>query len=263
MRAPITFLFFISILLGSMAALASPEMDLIGDLKSASGNPTYGYRVSQAKAAYEKMRDSKDPHIRKEQDQIIAGFLNEARKERPHGWEASWILTLTARLQGETKIVNSYFKLALMDAPEAIKPKMRKLLAQPIRIDRDSSVPAATSAHRDAPTCAGSWSGIYFYDNPQEGSPFTMTVTCNGSKCSGKSSEPNMLDPPPVKVQTLGAFIDGTCSSDGFVFKKTYDGKGGHSHTVEYSGQFDTTGKELGGKWMVNGGTGGFAMSKK
>jgi hypothetical protein len=105
---------------------------------------------------------------------------------------------------------------------------------------------------------SGDWRGIYF-DGAQTNVPFDADLVQRGDRLSGTITEPNTFGAADVRF--LLANIEGSAAGAQISFSKTYDGTGGESHTVRYTGTLMPNGRRIVGSWQLDGGTqGGFEM---
>jgi hypothetical protein len=101
------------------------------------------------------------------------------------------------------------------------------------------------SAQRDL---TGVWQGLYVYPwGRSEG--FVATLVQSGDHIGGTTHE--TATQGRAKGKTLYAIVDGTRSGSAVTFRKTYDGSGGWTHTVFYSGQLSADGAEIDGEWRI------------
>lgn len=106
------------------------------------------------------------------------------------------------------------------------------------------------------------WSGQYFYpdsDKPRAPVAFTLTlrVSADGS-FSGRTEEPNTFGKQPAP--RLYATVRGAINGSGVQFTKTYDGTGGVSHSVAYSGNVSSDGSSMSGSWRIKDYSGAFNL---
>lgn len=99
----------------------------------------------------------------------------------------------------------------------------------------------------DIPT---QWQGSYAYDDGRPAVPFTATIIVNGGVVSGRITEPATFG--DGTSPQLYANLSG--SSDGYSisFIKTYDGHGGQTHSVAYSGTISGDGRSMSGTWRLS-----------
>lgn len=93
----------------------------------------------------------------------------------------------------------------------------------------------------------GIWNGLYSYPKHLEPVFFVATLIAHGGRFSGTTHEaPIGRNGAPL---TLFAIIDGELAGHQVNFKKTYDGSGGWSHSVMYSGDLSADRNEIEGEW--------------
>jgi hypothetical protein len=95
----------------------------------------------------------------------------------------------------------------------------------------------------------GIWHGLYSHAVAFDPVYFVATLLSAGSWISGTSheAETGQFGEPT----TLFASLDGTRAQFQIDFTKTYDGTGGWSHCVKYSGTLSPDGTEIEGTWLV------------
>lgn len=100
-----------------------------------------------------------------------------------------------------------------------------------------------------AESLTGIWHGLYSYPMAVEPIYFVATLIHAGRMVSGSTHEAEIgEDGAPL---TLYATIDGSKHGQDVAFVKTYDGSGGWSHQVDYSGVLNASGEEIEGRWTV------------
>lgn len=105
---------------------------------------------------------------------------------------------------------------------------------------------------------SGVWAGEYGYDGAGNMVPFQASFTAKGAGFTGGTIEPNTFGDPGVLFLT--ANVSGAAAAGGEVnFVKTYDGTGGQSHSVEYAGEYDSSGC-IEGIWRIGAAAGPFKM---
>jgi len=110
---------------------------------------------------------------------------------------------------------------------------------------------------------SGLWKGSYSYSNGNQ-PPVNFTVSFAASGCSGRSEEPNTFG----NKSAPKLFANLSCSDPALVpgrlitINKTYDGTGGVSHSVIYSGTVSADMRTISGRWAVNNARGNFTMSR-
>lgn len=102
------------------------------------------------------------------------------------------------------------------------------------------------------------WSGQYGYSTGQPAVPFTLTLhrAADGT-FTGLTTEPATFGNGSSKALT--ADVSGSINGRRIYFKKTYDGSGGQTHTVEYSGRLSADGHTMSGTWKLDTLTGSFS----
>ena len=103
---------------------------------------------------------------------------------------------------------------------------------------------------------AGEWVGKYYYSAKQS-VDFQGSIQQNGTSIKGTLSEPRTTFGPrqPFITSTITGTINGNVVS----FLKVYDYS--KAHTVEYSGDYNTTTKIIKGKWHLHGASGYFEIN--
>jgi uncharacterized caspase-like protein len=110
---------------------------------------------------------------------------------------------------------------------------------------------------------SGVWTGTYYYATSNQ-PPVNFTVSFGPNGCSGRSEEPNTFG----NKSAPKLFANLTCSDPALVpgrlitINKTYDGTGGVSHSVIYSGTVSVDMRSITGRWAVNNARGNFTMSR-
>jgi hypothetical protein len=110
----------------------------------------------------------------------------------------------------------------------------------------------------------GDWHGRYYYNNNRDSVEFTLKLDADGGRCIGRTQEPNTFG----DKSATHLFGNVSCVSAGvqpgriFRFHKQYDGTGGVSHAVEYSGVVAEDGNTITGQWQIGSGTGQFSMTR-
>ncbi len=118
---------------------------------------------------------------------------------------------------------------------------------------------AATGASAGTPPLGKSeWHGQYGYNDARTPVPFSWSLFVTKGELDGHSTEPATFG--DGSVSNLTANLTGTIVGNRASIIKTYDGKGGVSHSVRYSGKFSADGKELTGTWTVDDISGPFSV---
>jgi hypothetical protein len=73
------------------------------------------------------------------------------------------------------------------------------------------------------------WKGTYSYEDGRALVSFELRLCKELSRIRG-----NVSEPASGGVGNLGARIEGLVANETLTFRKTYDGRGGFSHSVEY-----------------------------
>jgi hypothetical protein len=95
----------------------------------------------------------------------------------------------------------------------------------------------------------GVWHGLYSYDAALAPVYFVATLMSGPAWISGTSHEAtNEIE---GQALTLFAAIEGSREGSAISFVKTYDGTGGWSHCVPYTGTLSPDGLEIEGTWVV------------
>ena len=97
----------------------------------------------------------------------------------------------------------------------------------------------------------GVWQGFYTYPGGLGSVGFGATLIEVGSTVTGSTHEPCIFG--DCIVDTLYATLDGTREGATISFVKTYDGRGGWTHSVHYAGTLTDDHSEIEGSWIVPG----------
>lgn len=106
------------------------------------------------------------------------------------------------------------------------------------------------------------WSGQYGYSDGRASVPFTLSlkVAADGS-FTGVTTEPAPFSAGNA-VKALTADVSGSFNGTRIYFKKTYDGSGGRTHTVEYNGTLSPEGHTMSGTWKLDTISGSFSAER-
>ena len=104
----------------------------------------------------------------------------------------------------------------------------------------------------------GVWYGRYEAEHWDEKNGFIALLEEFGGAISG-----TIIERADDGVSTRRALVAGSRDGESLRFVKQYDGSGGFSHAVTYSGRIDGEGREVGGAWTVPGGWGRFVMERE
>jgi hypothetical protein len=99
---------------------------------------------------------------------------------------------------------------------------------------------------------AGAWAGVYHY--PDDALPpvrFNFKIEQQGDKITGKMKEPNTFGDPNEEFLYANARGSLDKAKRTVTYTKTYDGTGGISHDVEYSGKVSDNGMRIEGMWVI------------
>lgn len=110
----------------------------------------------------------------------------------------------------------------------------------------------AAAAH--AAGLATQWQGSYGYGDSRAPVPFTLSLSVNGGAVSGRITEPATFG--DGTSANLYANISGSTDGTNISFTKTYDGHGGQTHSVTYSGTISGNGASMSGSWRLSGASG-------
>lgn len=119
-------------------------------------------------------------------------------------------------------------------------------------------VSAGSALAQSASALTGVWSGYYGYDGAASPNvQFQMNAEGQGRTFTASTVEPNTFGDRTTWFLT--ANVAGTLSAGGGVnFVKTYDGTGGQTHSVQYSGTL--SGRCITGRWAIGAAGGPFKM---
>ena len=115
-----------------------------------------------------------------------------------------------------------------------------------------------------AQDAGGAWKGYYYYNDGRIKVEFTLDLGMRDGRCVGRTSEPNTFGDRSathlygnIACQSLNVGPGGV-----FAFHKLYDGTGGVSHGVDYSGVMSADGNTVTGQWRIGADTGQFSMTR-
>ncbi len=125
---------------------------------------------------------------------------------------------------------------------------------------------AASALAIDLRDLDGMWWGMYSYaDRTKRPVEFTMDIRVVGNSCQGRIEEPNTFGLP--SAPRLYANTDCRLLIGGgaprLMFRKTYDGTGGQSHTVDYEGEIASDYLGITGVWRIGTQSGRFSLIKQ
>jgi hypothetical protein len=116
-------------------------------------------------------------------------------------------------------------------------------------------VVAASAAEADI---SHRWQGAYHYSDKRSSVPFELEINVTGNTLTGRTSEPATFG---KGASYLYATIYGSTDGSNIRFTKTYDGTGGVSHSVEYSGNISADGSNMSGRWSLGNASGSFSAT--
>jgi Caspase domain len=164
--------------------------------------------------------------------------------DRPEVWEAF--------LQNyPTGLYASVARLRLEESK-----KKQLALASPSQSIPQPPAPSTTGS------IAGLWSGTYYYPNNNQ--PVAFTFSFGSAGCSGRGEEPNTFGnkSAPKLFADLSCSVTALSPGQVVTIKKTYDGTGGVSHSVIYTGTVSADLHTISGQWAINATRGNFTMSR-
>jgi hypothetical protein len=110
----------------------------------------------------------------------------------------------------------------------------------------------------DPQDVSGVWYGQYSADHGYEDSGFIALLEEIGGAVTGTITEPDDAS-GAIRRATVRGRRDGA----NLRFTKQYDGNGGWTHAVRYSGAVDADGTLVMGSWLVEGVSGAFDMTRE
>ena len=125
------------------------------------------------------------------------------------------------------------------------------------------SVPqgAARAGEDKTDQLSGTWTGQYNYQRPDDRAkpvPFRMNLLLSQGTIIGTIVEPNTFGDSYTKA--LFAQVEGEIRGNRVRWIKRYDGTGGVSHGVTYTGILDRSSGTISGQWKIGKTTGDFQM---
>jgi Caspase domain len=148
----------------------------------------------------------------------------------------------------------------------AARARLDEVKNKQVALVQPAAPPPAPPLAAPAPlggNISGVWKGTYSYSNGNQ-PPVNFTVSFGPNGCSGRSEEPNTFG----NKSAPKLFANLSCSDPALVpgrlmtINKTYDGTGGVSHSVIYSGTVSADMHTISGRWAVNSARGNFTMSR-
>ena len=111
----------------------------------------------------------------------------------------------------------------------------------------------------DKQDLTGVWYGRYDADVWDETNGFIALLDEVGGALTGVITERDTGG----TVDVRRALVSGHRDGNAVAFIKQYDGTGGHSHAIDYSGQIDAEGLEMTGIWWQSFSRGRFVMERE
>lgn len=120
---------------------------------------------------------------------------------------------------------------------------------------------AAPALAQSAANLTGRWEGGYIGATVEDANTLTVNLVQNGAQLSGGMVEVNTIG-DSTRNLFLTSTITGTVSNGNVVFVKQYDGTGGVSHAVRYSGKVSPNGRTIKGTYNADGASGQFEFAR-
>jgi hypothetical protein len=190
------------------------------------------------------------------------------------------VVVLALLLSGKWRSSPAVPSLASVQAPSNVavarpSPLPSSSVATPSRmpppaVAKTNADVAATTAMPPPPppgpaivTITGVWNGTYFYPSAQKPVPFIFSFDANG--CAGRSEEPNTFgNKSAAKLYAnLSCSVGALSPGQTITITKTYDGTGGVSHTVMYTGTVSADLNQISGQWAIGGKPGGAFLMQR
>lgn len=105
----------------------------------------------------------------------------------------------------------------------------------------------------------GDWTGGYLSSDGTDVNTFDVKLTQEGARISGTITEVNAFGDVSKALFLTSTFVGQRRGMD-VSFTKTYDGSGGASHSVSYTGRLEPNGRRIRGNYNADGATGTFEM---
>lgn len=120
---------------------------------------------------------------------------------------------------------------------------------------------AGSALAQSASNLTGTWQGGYVSSDGNDVNTLTINLVQSGSRLSGGMVELNNIG-DTEKNLFLTSTLEGTVSGRNVVLVKTYDGSGGVTHSVRYSGTVSANGRTIQGTFDAGGATGAFEFAR-
>jgi hypothetical protein len=135
----------------------------------------------------------------------------------------------------------------------------KRELAMATPAQRPASPPASVSTG-----LSGIWTGTYYYSSGNKQQPVQFIFNFSQTGCSGRSEEPNTFGEKsaPKLFANLSCSVTSLSAGQVITIVKTYDGTGGVSHSVLYTGTVSPDMRTIYGRWAIKSVRGDFIMSR-
>ena len=120
---------------------------------------------------------------------------------------------------------------------------------------------AGSALAQSASNLTGTWQGGYVSSDGKDVNTLTINLVQSGSRLTGGMVELNTIG-DAEKNLFLTSTLEGTVSGRNVVLVKTYDGSGGVTHSVSYSGTVSANGRTIRGTFDAGGATGAFEFAR-
>jgi hypothetical protein len=113
---------------------------------------------------------------------------------------------------------------------------------------------------------AGMWRGVYSYSGTgQRPVEFMMSLQVYGNACRGRMEEPNTfgLSSAPRLYANVDCYLVRGSNPARLMMRKTYDGTGGQSHSIDYEGEIASDLRGITGVWQLGTQSGRFSLIKQ
>jgi hypothetical protein len=120
---------------------------------------------------------------------------------------------------------------------------------------------AAPAMAQSAANLTGRWEGGYVGAASDDANTLTVNLVQNGTSLTGGMVEVNTIGDVSRNL-FLTSTVTGTVSGRNVVFVKQYDGTGGVTHAVRYSGTISANGRTIQGTYDAGGTTGQFELAR-
>jgi hypothetical protein len=138
----------------------------------------------------------------------------------------------------------------------------------PVTQAQQGSIPAhsqggAPTGQPDQRSLAGTWTGRFLYPDGRKSVDFSFVL--ESGACRGRSEEPNTFGDKSAPKLYGNLACDSLFVRPGekIMISKTYDGTGGVSHTVTYTGIISADLGEIAGEWSIGKTRGAFSLRRQ